>query len=152
MVSYYPNLMIKNGYVSRAVVDPAAFEEVIKERVEAKKSGDKAKANALKLVVNTTYGAMKNKYNPLYDPLMANSVCISGQLYLIDLIEKLEARVPMFKLIQSNTDGILIAVPRAEKKVVKWVIDEWSERTGFEMEYTKVEAIWQKDVNNYVMI
>ena len=151
VVSYYPNLMIKNGYVSRAVPDPEAFERVVAERIEAKKAGDKAKANALKLVVNTAYGAMNNKYNPLYDPLMANSVCISGQLYLIDLIEKLEA-MPEFKLIQSNTDGILISAPRAHRAEVDAIIDEWMKRTKFEMEYTSVDAIWQKDVNNYIMI
>ena len=76
--------------MSRSVPDPDEYKRVYETRIAAKKAGDKATANALKLVLNTTYGAMKNPYNALFDPRMANAVCISGQLYLIDLIEKLE--------------------------------------------------------------
>lgn len=31
---------------------------MLEQRIQAKKSGDKAKANALKLVANTTYGGI----------------------------------------------------------------------------------------------
>ena len=40
---------------------------------------------------NSTYGASKDKHNALYDPSMANNVCINGQLLIVDLLEKLEA-------------------------------------------------------------
>lgn len=150
VVSYYPSLMIKNNYVSRAVPNPEDYEKVFTDRIEAKRSGDKEKADALKLVLNTTYGAMKNQYNPLYDPLMANSVCISGQLYLIDLIEKLQ-RLASFELVQSNTDGILFAIGESDKASVLDVVEKWEKRTGFKMEYDDVDVIYQKDVNNYVL-
>lgn len=39
---------------------------------------------------NSTYGAMKDKFNPLYDPKQANNVCVTGQLLLLDLLEHLE--------------------------------------------------------------
>lgn len=151
VVSYYPSLMIKNGYVSRAVADPSDYEKVYHERIAAKKGGDKAKADALKLVLNTTYGAMKNQYNALYDPRMANSVCISGQLYLIDLIEKLES-IDSFELVQSNTDGIMIKLHKSDRDEAETIVKEWEQRTGFEMEYDTVMEIYQKDVNNYVMV
>ena len=151
VVSYYPSLMIKNGYVSRAVADPSDYEKVYHERIAAKKGGDKAKADALKLVLNTTYGAMKNQYNALYDPRMANSVCISGQLYLIDLIEKLEI-IDSFELVQSNTDGIMIKLHKSDRDEAETIVKEWEQRTGFEMEYDTVNEIYQKDVNNYVMV
>ena len=48
------------GYTSRNIPDPKIFENVLDARMKAKASGDKATANALKLVVNTTYGAMLN--------------------------------------------------------------------------------------------
>ena len=80
VASYYPSLMIINGYTSRSIPSPQKFEEVYHKRIAAKKSGDTDTANALKLVLNTTYGATLNRYNDLYDPLMARSVCISGQL------------------------------------------------------------------------
>ena len=34
--------------------------------------------------MNTTYGALLNKYNDLFDPLMGRSVCITGQLFLLE--------------------------------------------------------------------
>jgi len=150
VTSYYPSLMIVNGYMSRNVPDPDEFRRVYERRLAAKKAGDKATADALKLVLNTTYGAMNNQYNKLYDPRQALAVCVSGQLYLIDLIEKLED-VPTFKLIQSNTDGLIISYDTKYESQIDAVIDDWSKRTGFGMEATDVEKIVQKDVNNYVM-
>jgi hypothetical protein len=150
VTSYYPSLMIQNGYMSRNVPDPDEFRRVYERRLEAKKSGDKATADALKLVLNTTYGAMNNEYNDLYDPRMALAVCVSGQLYLIDLIEKLE-EVPTFRLIQSNTDGLIISYDTEHEAQIDDVIEEWSRRTGFGMEADEVQKIVQKDVNNYVL-
>ena len=93
---------------------------------------------------------MKNKYNALYDPRMANAVCISGQLYLIDLIEKLET-IPTFKLIQSNTDGLIVSYDTDLHGDIKAVVSEWEQRTGFTMGFDDIDCIFQKDVNNYVM-
>lgn len=150
VTSYYPSLMINNGYMSRNVPDPDEYKRVYERRLAAKKAGDKSTSDALKLVLNTTFGAMNNPYNKLYDPRMALAVCVSGQLYLIDLIEKLE-EVPTFRLIQSNTDGLIISYDVDCEAEINAVIDEWSQRTGFGMEATDVEKIVQKDVNNYVL-
>jgi hypothetical protein len=150
VTSYYPSLMIVNGYLSRSAPDPEEFKAVYEKRIAAKSSGDKATADALKLVLNTTYGAMKNPYNALYDPRMANAVCISGQLYLVDLIEKLE-RVPNFRLIQSNTDGLIVSYDEIFEETIKSIVAEWSARTGFKMGFDELDQIVQKDVNNYVV-
>ena len=70
-----------------------------KTGIEAKKAGNKTLAGTLKLVINTTYGCMKSKYSSLYDPKMANQVCITGQLLFVDLIEKLEPYITLIQLI-----------------------------------------------------
>lgn len=150
VTSYYPSLMIQNGYMSRNAPDPEEFRLVYERRIAAKKAGDNHTADALKLILNTTYGAMKNQYNPLYDPRMANAVCISGQLYLIDLIEKLE-EVPTLRLIQSNTDGLILSCDRDRRGEIDRAVKQWEHRTGFQMGTDEVEKICQKDVNNYVM-
>ena len=54
VASYYPHQMILNGYCSRNIPSPDVYAATIERRVKAKKSGDKATANALKLVLNTT--------------------------------------------------------------------------------------------------
>ena len=143
--SYYPTLMIQYNYMSRNLKDASKFEQIYKTRIAAKKT-DKPKADALKLVINTTYGAMKSQFNDLYDAKMANQVCITGQLFLTDLIEKIE---PYCKLIQSNTDGILI-IPYDKEKVLEEV-HKVEERTRVVFEVDKCNGVWQKDVNNYIM-
>ena len=140
------------GYTSRNIPSPEVYAATIERRVKAKRAGDKATANALKLVLNTTYGAMLNRYNPLYDPLMGRSVCISGQLFLLELANHLVADCDTLKVIQLNTDGIMVSFDEDEYSKVLAITGEWQERTGFELEEDTVKMICQKDVNNYVEV
>ena len=148
--SYYPSMIIQYGFASRNSPHADAYKDVYVKRMAAKHSGDKVTANSLKLVLNTYYGATKNQYNDLYDPRMANAICITGQLFLTDLIEKLEL-VKGFELIQSNTDGIIIRYPAKADERIRDVIHEWERRTRLTMELSEVRSIAQKDVNNYIM-
>jgi len=120
--------------------------------MKTKASGDKATANTLKLVVNTAYGAMLNQYNDLYDPLMGRSVCITGQLFLLELAQNLFKSVVGLRVFQVNTDGIMIEFDDSQLQQVREICDEWQTRTGFELEEDVVIKIAQKDVNNYVEV
>lgn len=149
VASYYPALMIEYDYLSRNVKDPKKFKEIRDRRLEYKAQKDKREA-PLKIVINGTYGAMKDKYNGLYDPLMANNVCIGGQLLLLDLIEKLE---PHVTLIQSNTDGLLIKLHHPDDYyLVDDICYEWEQRTKMELEFEEYVKVIQKDVNNYILV
>ena len=148
--SYYPSMMLEYGYISRSIPSAEGYTNVYNTRIKAKHEGDDETAGALKLVLNSTYGAMKNQYNPLYDPRGANHICITGQLLLTDLIEKLED-VEGFSLIQSNTDGLMIKFPVANEKQINKIVEEWEQRTRLNMEYTEIHRIAQKDVNNYIV-
>jgi len=150
--SYYPHLMTICGYTSRNIPSAETFEGILEKRMEAKKAGDKATANALKLVVNTTYGAMLNQFNDLYDPLMGRSVCISGQLYLLELAVHLHRDIKELKIIQLNTDGIMVECDKKYLDKVNEICGEWQKRTGFSLEEDKVIKIAQKDVNNYIEV
>lgn len=133
--------MTLNGYCSRNIPSPQTYADTIEQRVAAKRSGDKATANALKLVLNTTYGAMLNQYNDLFDPLMGRSVCISGQLQLLELTCHLLEEVKSLRVIQLNTDGIMISFEEEEYPTVLEITGEWQTRTGFELEEDKVRKI-----------
>lgn len=145
--SYYPTLMLEYGYISRNLKDSSKYKEIYDTRIEAKHKKNKAVADSLKLVLNTAYGAMKSQYNELSDPKMANQVCITGQLLLVDLIEKIE---PYCKLVQSNTDGILV-IPYNKERILE-EIKRWETRTRITLEIDPCSGVWQKDVNNYVML
>ena len=152
VASYYPHLMVYYGYTSRNIPNPQIYADMLEKRMKAKKSGDKATANALKLVANTTYGAMLNKYNDLYDPLMGRSVCITGQLFLLELSRHLIAECPTLRIVQLNTDGIMVSFDESEYDKVLAITKEWEQRTQFELEEDRIKRIVQKDVNNYVEI
>jgi hypothetical protein len=152
VASYYPHLMVHYGYTSRNIPNPQIYADMLQERMKAKKAGDKATANALKLVANTTYGAMLNKYNDLYDPLMGRSVCITGQLFLLELSQHLIVECPTLRIVQLNTDGIMVSFDESEYGKVLEITNEFQVRTKFELEEDKIRKIVQKDVNNYVEI
>ena len=147
-----PHLCTINGYTSRNIPSPRIYEDVLDKRMKAKAAGDKRTANALKLVVNTTYGCLLNQYNDLYDPLMGRSVCISGQLYLLELTEHLYQAIDGLKIVALNTDGIMIEFDDSHYSEVIEITTEWQSRTGFDLEEDVITKIVQKDVNNYIEV
>lgn len=150
--SYYPHLCTINGYTSRNIPSPQIYEDILDRRMKAKAAGDKHTANALKLVCNTTYGCLLNQYNDLYDPLMGRSVCISGQLYLLELAEHCYQEIKGLRIVQLNTDGIMVECDKKDYDTLTAICAEWQSRTGFDLEEDTVIKIAQKDVNNYVEV
>lgn len=150
--SYYPHLCTINGYTSRNIPSPQIYEDILERRMKAKAAGDKHTANALKLVCNTTYGCLLNQYNDLYDPLMGRSVCISGQLYLLELAEHCYQEIKGLRIVQLNTDGIMVECDKKDYDTLTAICAEWQSRTGFDLEEDTVIKIAQKDVNNYVEV
>ena len=150
--SYYPHLCTINGYTSRNIPSPKIYEDILERRMQAKAAGDKHTANALKLVCNTTYGCLLNQYNDLFDPLMGRSVCISGQLYLLELAEHCFQEIEGLRIVQLNTDGIMVECDKKDYDKLTEICKEWQSRTGFDLEEDTVIKIAQKDVNNYVEV
>ena len=150
--SLYPNSMINFGYCSRSMEDPDAYKKLVATRLEAKKAGETEKATALKLVVNTVYGAMLNQYNDLADRRAGRSVCITNQLAMTQLIVMLASRCQTIDFININTDGLMFFIDRTEDTLSSEIVSEWCQITGFEMERDDFEKVIQKDVNNYIGI
>ena len=152
VASLYPSLMVNNGYTSRNIPSPEVFETVYRTRLHAKATGDKHTANTLKLILNTTYGASLAKTNPLYDPLMGRSVCITGQLYILELAMRYLRETTTVRVIQLNTDGLMISLEEDELPTIYRLNDEWQDSKKLLLEEDKISTIVQKDVNNYVMV
>lgn len=144
--------MVYYGYTSRNIPSAATFEEVYHTRLHAKQTGDKETANTLKLILNTTYGASLATTNPLYDPLMGRSVCITGQLCILELAMRYLKETTTVKIIQLNTDGIMISIDETEMPTIYRINDEWQAEKHLILEEDRIRKIVQKDVNNYVMV
>lgn len=159
VTAYYPSLQLRYKFGYRNMGNPENFEKIHGENLRFKALGDKKARLPYKIADNAISGQLKDKNSPLYDPRENNAVCVNGQLLLVDLLEKLE---PYIELIQSNTDGILIKMPakygRSQSKIDEWfaIIDdivwEWEERTGMRMEFSTYKKVFQKDVNNYLLV
>lgn len=152
VTAYYPSLQKKYHFGYRVMNHPENFEFIHDSNIAYKRKGDKKARQPFKIMDNAISGQMKQKSSALYDPMSNNSICINGQLLLLDLVEHIE---PYCELIQNNTDGIIVKLKDYEHDfdVLDDVVCEWEQRTGMKMDFdTYIGTIYQKDVNNYLLI
>lgn len=154
VTAYYPSLQkqFKIGY--RVMDNPENFEFIHDSNIEFKRKGDKKARQPFKIMDNAISGQMKEPGSALFDPMSNNTICINGQLLLLDLIEHLEA-AECCQLIQNNTDGIIIKPHDYDRDfdTIDDVVWEWEQRTGMKMDFDIfIGHIFQKDVNNYFLI
>lgn len=162
--SLYPNTMVLFDYLSRNIPEDKRhiYQMLLDERMEAKYSNKefteikgvqiptKLLINGYKLPLNTKYGAMGAEFNKLYDPRMRLLVCITGQMAMWDLLEKIEDHAT---IIQSNTDAhYYIPFSEEDEKAIDEIANDWMKRTGYTLDDDPFKAIFQKDVNNYLAI
>ena len=125
------------------------LEYVLDTSMKLKAEGKKKEREPYKRQCNIFYGGMGDKFNPLYDPLYRTLVCVFGQVFLIDLIDKIEDIV---RIINSNTDGIFFKIKKSLIPELKKRVGEWEKRTKLEMEYAEYTKFISKDVNNYLAV
>ena len=146
---YYNLVMINYNLFSRAMSEESKkkYEFMYHEQLRLKKI-DPIKRAVYKRVLLAVFGAQMNEHSAFYDPWVGALVPIVGQLFLVDLLEKLEGKV---ELIQSNTDGIIAKpLPDVSDEELLDIVKEWQERTGFVLKMDKIYDIYQRDVNNYM--
>ena len=152
VTAYYPSLQKQNKFGYRVMNNPENFEFIHDSNVEFKRKGDKKARLPFKIMDNAISGQMKQKGSALYDPMSNNSICINGQLLLVDLIEHIE---PHCQLIQNNTDGIIVKLNDYDRDfdIIDGIVADWERRTGMKMDFdTFFGEIFQKDVNNYLIV
>lgn len=151
--SLYPSIWIQYGYCP-AHLDKNVFVPLYKNirdnRVKAKKEGNKLIAETYKLVLNGAYGNTNNSYSWLYDPLVAMSITLNGQLFLSMLSEKLTNNG--IKVDSINTDGITCLVPKHLEKTYYDICKWWESYTKLELEFANYQATYRRDVNNYISV
>lgn len=166
--NYYPSLLLAYELVTRSARNDnfrvvyntrkqLKYKQTHSETKEEAKHYKKAQL-PYKLILNALSGAMKDKNNKAYDPRNNNIMCINGQLMLLDLIEHLEV-IPGFKLVQSNTDGLIVQIPDTDKafEMLDDICYEWecrcsTDKCDIRLETDQIQEIYQKDVNNYLWI
>lgn len=152
VASLYPSLLIAYNFYPKHL--GKEFLEVYKaikdERIEAKRNGNKLKDITLKLAVNGLSGNLQNEHNFCYSPYAVMQIRINGQLLLLMLIDKLiQLGV---RIIQANTDGIMIIYNKSVKDKVESVKKNWEKLTKLTLETDSFEALYQYAINDYIAI
>ena len=144
---YYNLVMINYNLLSRAIPEEGRklYEYMYHEQLRLKKINP-IKRQVYKVILLAVFGAQSNEGCEFYDPYQGDLVRLTGEMFLIDLLEKLEGKADV---IQSNTDGIMLKPLVDEKEIVE-IVNEWQSRTGFVLKVEKIYNIIQKDVNNYM--
>ena len=90
--SYYPHLFLRDGCMP-GHLNPrslsAVYRQVIDDRLAAKAEGDKITADALKLIINATFGLTGDSFSALYFPPSFLNITVGGQLLLIATADRL---------------------------------------------------------------
>lgn len=151
--SLYPSIVIQYNLMSRSVPATGVQEyiDIRNQRVEFKHKGLKGLSNSRKLCLNSLYGVMNYKYSPVFDPRQAHSICVTGQLAILDLIEHVEH---LGDVIQGNTDAVYIKLNNTkgcEEEFYK-ICKDWEQRTKLELDYDPFVKIAQRDINNYLVL
>ncbi len=165
--SFYPAIMLELDLCSRGIASPEKFREIYNTRLDlkfraeaAKAAGDKVEAKrckdlsqAYKLILNTTSGAMGNKWLDLYDEYMRTSMCRVGQMLLAALANNIYNQIGKtnVQIVQTNTDGILLYIRRTKIDELQTITDIFTQTTNIMIEYEAEEMTWQRDVNNYIL-
>ena len=145
---YYNLVMINYNLLPRTIPEEGKklYEYMYHQQLKLK-GVDDAKRWVYKTILLAVFGASMNEHTDFYDPQIGSLITITGQIFLVDLLEKLEGKV---KLIQSNTDGIIVKpLTTSSKEEVLAIVDEWCTRTGFVIKPKEIAEIHQRDVNNY---
>ncbi len=152
VASYYPSMIIEYGFYPKSIGKQFLniYSDIKKTRLAAKKSRDAEKSESLKLVLNGTFGKFGSKYSKIYAPDLMLHVTLTGQLLLLMLIEELED--VGIEILSSNTDGIEYKVHRSREEEAEEIINNWSKRTKMDMEHGTYNALYARDVNNYIAL
>lgn len=149
VASYYPNLAVKNrfypAHLSETFCD--IYEELYNRRLEVGKKT--TEGGMIKLALNGVYGDSANEHSIFLDPQYTMQITINGQLLLYLLTEKIVTRTGA-KMVQLNTDGITFLIPESDEQFMREICAWWEQFTRLELEFVEYEAMWIRDVNNYM--
>ena len=123
---YYNLIMLNYDLLPRTMPEESRklYDFMYHEQLRLKKINPR-KRMIYKIILLAVFGGMLNKYTDFYDPCRGCLVTITGELFLVDLLEKLEGTGIC---VQSNTDGIVFKPNNWEEKekiikIVEEIVD-----------------------------
>lgn len=152
VAAYYPNIILNNRLYPKHIGEPFLdiYRAIVNRRLKAKKEGNKAVNESLKITINGSFGKFGSKWSCLYSPDLMMQVTVTGQLTLLMLIERLEESG--ISVVSANTDGIVVKMSKDLEDLAASIVSDWEFETDYEMESTDYISLNSRDVNNYIAI
>ena len=152
VASYYPAVILTCGIYPEHLGPDflKVYGSLVDKRLAAKAAKNKVVADSLKITINGTFGKLGSKWSVLYSPNLLFQVTLTGQLGLLMLIEALE--LASIGVVSANTDGIVSKIPAGLENVAAQVVQDWEKATGFETEAVEYDALYSRDINNYIAV
>ena len=147
---YYNLIMINFDLLPRTLTEEGKklYAFMYNEQLRLKKI-DPVKRKVYKEICLAVFGSMNNEWTDFYDPWKFSLVTTSGEMFLFDLLEKLDGLGFAFNV---NTDGIMFEpYDWNDEEKIKGIIKEWVERNGFSVKTGIVYDYFGRDVNCYIM-
>ena len=152
VASYYPAIVLNCELVPKNLGRDflTVYRSLVNRRLAAKQAKNMAVSENLKVTVNGTFGKTGSPYSILYAPDVVIQILLGGQLYLLMIIELLEAAgIPV---MSANTDGFIMRCPVDKIETMNAVVANWEQATGFVTEESQYKAIYSRDVNAYLAV
>lgn len=144
VASMYPNILINLNGLSDKTDE---YKRILDYRLKLKHEGKKKEQAPYKLILNSTYGLLNNRYSQINNPALAYSICINGQIAVYELAKRLA--MVGGKIININTDGVAYTINNDMDMKIK---DEWEKEFNLDLEVDRFKTWIQKDVNNYIAV
>ena len=122
----------------------------INEKHKPKNERDNVLIEGYKLVLNGCYGKSNEEKSFLYDPMYTFKTTIAGQLFISMWVERMVETVPELVVLQTNTDGITIRIPRHKLELIRQVNNQLTKETSLVIEEAFYSKMCIRDVNNYI--
>lgn len=155
--SMYPSLIMSLNLFPQHLGDKflAIYgDKIVKIRLSEKSKPKKERDNVIiegfKLSANGTYGKLNAEESFLYDPMVAFSTTVAGQIFLTMWIERFIEVSPDIKILTSNTDGICVLARRSDFNKLVEASDKLMSETNLSYEQVEYKKIVVQDVNNYI--
>jgi hypothetical protein len=143
VTSMYPNIIILLMVLGAMATE--IYKSILDKRI-AIKYVDKILSESLKLILNSVYGNLGNKYSLLYNPNALKSVVVYGQIALYELCKRIS---PFCTILNINTDGVAF-IPHDDSYIQAY--QEWQDEFSLSLEEKDFDLFLQKDVNNYIAV
>lgn len=164
--SFYPTMILNQRLFPKHLGEAflIIYRKLVERRLKAKPiaknkeklysdleaAAAKVISDSIKVTINGSFGKLGDPYSTIFAPELMVQITISGQLWLLKLIEMMT--LANINVVSGNTDGIIVKVEVERRNEMRAVIKRFEQLSKFDMEETYYKGTYSKDVNNYFAV